>query len=109
MLGTLQRDEEWKALQITIATLQEEIEKLKSVNLEMAGRLEAAATSQETFRSQISSLKGINTTQQDDIGSLRTEIVEVKRKYGGLNAERVALQTQVLDLEVSLGLYRIVG
>jgi len=96
--------EEWKALQATIVTLQEEIEKLTSENLDMTGRLEASAASHEAFRSQVSSLKDANTAQQDDIKSLRAKLVEAKDKYDRLivdsNAERAALQVQVLDLEV---------
>jgi len=96
--------EEWKALQATIVTLQEEIEKLKSENLDMTGRLEASAASHEAFRSQVSSLKDANVAQQDDIKSLRAKLVEAKDKYDRLiidsNAERAALQIQVLDLEV---------
>ena len=100
--------EEWKALQSTIDTLQDEIKKLKSENLEVTGGLEAAEASQEAFRSQVSSLKEVNTTQQDDIKSLRAELAEAKDKYDRLlvnsNAEKAALQLQVLDLEVCLEL-----
>ncbi|KAF9641940.1 hypothetical protein BDM02DRAFT_3124979 [Thelephora ganbajun] len=96
--------EEWKALQTTISTLEEKTEKLKSENLETVGRLEAAAASQEAFRSQVSSLREVNTTQQDDIKSLRAELTEVKGKHDRLlvesNAERASLQVRVLDLEV---------
>ena len=96
--------EEWKALQGTIVTLQEEIKNLKSENLEMVEGLEGAEASQEAFRSQVSSLKEVNTTQQDDIKSLQAELAEVKEKYDGLlansNAERTAFQIQVSNLEV---------
>ena len=98
--------EEWKALQTTIATLREEDEKLKSRAREIAGRLVTAEASQEAFRSQVTSLKEVNTTQQDDIKSLRAELSGVKDKYDRLAvdsiAEKAALQTQVLDLEVRL-------
>ena len=98
--------EERKALQNTIATLQEEIEKLKSENIETVEGLKAAEASQEAFRSQVSSLKEVNTTQQANIKSLRAELTETKDKHNQLtmnsNAEKVALQTQVLDLEVCL-------
>ena len=97
--------EERKALQATVAALQEENEGLKLENLEVTGRLEAATASQEAFRSQVSSLKETNTTQQNNVQSLRAELVETKDKYSrfvvGSNAERAALQIQVLDLEVS--------
>ena len=96
--------EERKALQATIDALREENEGLKSENLEVMGKLEAAIASQEAFRSQVSSLKEVNTTQQDDIKSLRVELVEAKGQCDRLivdsNAERAALQIQVLDLEV---------
>ena len=94
------KSEEWKDLQNTIATLEEEIKKLKSENLELTKGLELA----EAFRSQVSSLKAINATQQDDIESLRVEFAEVKEKYDRLmvdsNVEKAALQIRVLDLEV---------
>jgi len=101
--------EEWKALQDTVATLQEEIEKLKTENLDMARGLEASAGSQEAFCSQVSSLKEVNVTQQDDIKSLRAELIEAKGKYDRLvvdsNAEKAVFQTRVLDLEVRLGFH----
>ena len=101
---TSQRDKE---LQTTIAALQEEIEKLKSENLEMAGRLKVAAASREESSSQIPSLTEVDTTQQHDIKPLRPELAEAKDKHNQLvadsNAERTALQIQVLDLEVGLG------
>ena len=98
------KSEGGKALQATIAALREEIEKLKSENFEVTGKLEVAAASRETFRSQVSSLKEANTTQQDDIKSLRAELVETKEKYNRFvvnsNAEITALQIRVFDLEV---------
>jgi len=105
--------EEWKALQNTIATLQQEVEKLKSDNLEVTEGLEAVEASREAFRSQVASLKEINATQRGDIESLREELTEVKDKYNRLlvdsNAEKATLQVQVLDLEVRLGLRLIAG
>jgi len=98
--------EEWKTLQATIVTLREENEKLKLETREAAGKLEAAEASQEAFRSQVSSLREVNTTQRDDIESLRAELVETRDKYDRLvvssNAEKAALEAQVLDLEVRL-------
>jgi len=98
--------EEWKALQTTITILQEENDKLKSTNREMMGKLAAAEASQEAFRSQVSSLKEVYTAQQDDIKSLQEELVEARGRYDRLvvdsNAEKAALQIQVLDLEVGL-------
>jgi len=95
--------EEWKALQNTIDALQDEIKKLKSENVEVTEGLEGAEASREAFRSQVSSLKEVNATQQDDIKSLRAELAEAKDKYDRLlvdsNAEKAALQVQVLDLE----------
>ena len=104
---------EWKTLQATIVTLQEENEKLKSENHEMARELRAVEASQGAFCSQVSSLKEVNTTQQDDIRSLRADLAEAKDKYNRLvvdsNAEKAALQVQVLDLEVGLGSYLVSG
>lgn len=101
--------QEWKALQNTITTLQEEIEKLKSENLEATEGLEVAEASREAFRSQVSSLKEANATQQDDIKSLRAELTEARYEYNQLlvnsNTEKAALHVQVLDLEVRLELY----
>ena len=98
--------EEWKALESTISRLQEEVDKLKPENLEMAEKLGAATASQEAFRSQISALKEVNTSQQDDIKSLREELLEAKSNYDRLlvdsNAEKAALQSRVSDLEVRL-------
>ena len=98
--------EECKALQDTVAALQEEVEKLKSENFEMAEGLEAAEASLEAFRSQVSSLKDVNTSQEGDIKSLWEELVETKEKYDRLavdsDAERTTLQDLVLDLEVRL-------
>ena len=100
--------EEWKALQNTITILQGDIEKLKSENREVTEGLEATEASREAFRSQVSSLKEVNATQQDDIKSLRAELTEAKEKYDRLlvnsNSEKAALQAQVLDLEVRLEL-----
>ena len=102
---------EWKTLQATIITLQEENEKLKSENREMAERLEVVEASQGAFRSQVSSLREVNTTQQDDIKSMRAGMTEAKEKYNRLvvdsNAEKAALHVQVLDLEVGLESYLI--
>ena len=47
--------EEWKALQNTTAALQEEVEKLKSENIEIVERSKASVDSQEAFRSRLSS------------------------------------------------------
>ena len=98
--------EEWKTLQHTIATSQEEIKKLKSENLGMAEGLEVAKASQEAFRSQVTSLKGVNTSQENGIKSLQAELTDTKEKYDRLevdsNAEKTALRNLVLDLEVCL-------
>ena len=98
--------EEWKALQTTITALREENEKLRLEAREIAEKLEVAGASQEAFRSQIASLKEVNTTQQDDIKSVRAELSGAKDKYDRLkvdsDAEKAALEAQVLDLEVRL-------
>ena len=96
--------EEWKTLQTTIAELREENGELKSENFGVTGKLEAAVASQEAFRSQVLSLKEINTTQQDDIKSLRAELTEAEDNYDRFmvdsNTEKASLQVQVSDLEV---------
>jgi len=98
--------EEWKALQDTIAALREENEELKSETREMAGKLEAAEASQEMFRSGVSSLKGANTTQQEEIKTLRAEFSEARDKYDRIvvdsSVEEAALKAQISDLEVGL-------
>ena len=76
--------EEWKGLQNTIVPLQKEIGKLESENLEVTEGLEAAEASREAFRSQVSSLKEVNATQENDIESLRAELVEAKERYDRL-------------------------
>ena len=100
--------EEWKALQNAITTLEEEIEKLKSENIELTKGLDSA----EAFRSQVSSLRAVNATQQDNIESLRVEFTETKETYDRLvvdsNAEKATLQIRVLDLEVCLDLCLII-
>ena len=97
--------EEWKTLQVTISALREENEKLNRETREVVGKLAAAEASQEAFRSQVLSLKEVNTTQQDDIESLRAELVEAEdqcdRLVADSNAERAAFQIRVLDLEVN--------
>ena len=97
---------EWEALQNTVSTSQEEIDKLKSENAEMAEGLKAATGSQEAFRFQVSSLKEVNTTQENEIKSLRAEVIEAREKHDQLmvdsNAEKTALQIRILDLEVRL-------
>ena len=96
--------EEWTVLQATVAALREENKELRSENVEVAGKLEAATASQEAFRAQVSSLREVNVTQQEDIKSLRSELVEAKEKYDRFTAdsimERAALRGPVLDLEV---------
>ena len=72
---------EWNTLQTTIAALREENKKLKSETHEMAERLEAAEASQDSFCSQISSLKEVNAAQQDDIKSLWAELFKAGDKY----------------------------
>ena len=60
------------------------------------------------FRSQVSTLKAVNATQQDEIRSLQVESTEAKEKYDRLmvdsNAEKAALHIRVFDLEVCLRL-----
>ena len=98
---------EWKSLQDTITALQEENEKLRSEVHGMKGRLEAAEASQEEFRSQVSSLGEVNTTQEEEINSLRAQVSEAQHKYNRLaedsNAEVAALKAQISDLQVGVG------
>ena len=98
--------EEWRALENTISTLQEEISNLKPENLKMTKDLVAATASLEAFRTQVASLKEVNSQQQQDINSLRAELRESKDKYSrlmeGSNAERVAFQGKISDLGVCL-------
>ena len=105
--------EEWTALQTTVATLREENEKLKSENFEVTGKLEVAVASQEAFQSQVSSLRELNVTHQDDIKSLRSELSEAEEKYdqfvGSSNAERAAFQIQLFDLEVGTHIWSRIG
>ena len=72
--------EEWIAFQATAATLREESEKLKSENLEVAERLGATTASQEALRSQVSSLREVNATRQDNANFLQSEFAVVKKK-----------------------------
>ena len=78
--------------------MQEETEKSRLDNLGAVGELEAGAVSQEGFRFQGLCLGKANATQQGDIGTLQTELAVMADS----NAKRVALQIQVLDLEVGL-------
>jgi len=98
--------EERKVLQNTIVTLQDGISKLKSENLGMAKGLEVARASQEALHSQVSSLKDVNTSQENDIESLRAELFETKERYDRLtvdsDAENATLRSLVSDLEVRL-------
>ena len=55
------KSEEWKALRNTTVALREEVRKLKSENIEIVEGSKASVDSQEAFRSQISSLKQVNT------------------------------------------------
>jgi predicted RNase H-like nuclease (RuvC/YqgF family) len=104
--------DEWKTLENTIATLQEEVDRLKPENFEMAKSLEAVAASQEAFRSQVSTLKEVNATQLGDIKTLRTELFEARRRHDqllvGSNSERETFQTRISELGVSLKEYLIV-
>ena len=99
--------EERKALENTISTLQGEIDKLRPENVKMTEGLEAATASLEAFRSQVISLKEVNVAQQQDINSLRAELLEYKDKHSRLvedsKAEKDALRVTISDLEVRLG------
>jgi chromosome segregation ATPase len=96
--------EDWKARQNNTNALREANEWPRSENHEMVLKLEAAEVLQETFRSQISSLKQACTTQQDEIKALRRELLEGKDAYDrlvkNLNAEKAAHKVWISDLEV---------
>lgn len=96
--------EERKALQEVITTLLEENQKLKSETRGMVRELRATEVSQEVLRSRAFSLKEANTSQLDNISSLRGELVQVEDEYDRFmadsGAERAALRVEVLDLEV---------
>ena len=98
--------EEWKALENTLSTLQEENDRLRPENLHIAERLTAAAASLEAFRFQVTSLKEVNVAQQHDIDSLRAELLESKEESNRLvrnsNAESDALRSIISDLQVCL-------
>ena len=94
------------------STLQGEIDELRSENLKMIMDLEAAAASLGAFRSQVVSLEEVNVAQQQEINSLREELLESKDKHSRLvedsKAEQDALRSTISDLEVSLGLCLII-
>jgi chromosome segregation ATPase len=96
--------EEWKALEHTISTLQEDIDKLKPENLKMTKNLEVATASLDAFRSQVASLKEVISQQQRDLDSLRADQSESKVKCNrlvkDLNAERDNFQSTMTDFAV---------
>ena len=97
--------EEWKALQATVSTLREKNDKLESENCDMAGKLEAAASSQDAFRTLVATLKEDVKYQQDGFRSLMEQYAKGNDRYARLAAEsaaeKAAFQAQVLDLEAS--------
>ena len=105
--------EEWKALEKMISTQQEEIDRLKPENVKMTESLEAATASLEAFRSQVASLKEVNVAQQQEINSLRTELLESKDQHIRLvedsDAEKDALRSTISDLEVCSVSYLILA
>jgi predicted RNase H-like nuclease (RuvC/YqgF family) len=98
--------DEWRSLRDTVAVLREENEKLKSEIREIAGKLEVAEAFQEILRSQVLSLKDLNTNREEEVKSLQEQVSEAQQKYDRLaedsNAEKAALKVQVSDLEVGL-------
>ena len=94
------------------STLQGEIDELRSENLKMIMDLEAAAASLGAFRSQVVSLEEAKVAQQQEMNSLREELLESKDKHSRLvedsKAEQDALRSTISDLEVSLGLCLII-
>jgi len=98
--------EERRALREIITRLLEENQKLKSETRGMVRKLRATEVSQEVFRSRASFIKEANTSQLDDVSSLRGELVQVEDEYDRFmadsGAERAALRVELLDLEVRL-------
>ncbi|KAF9781848.1 hypothetical protein BJ322DRAFT_249511 [Thelephora terrestris] len=96
--------EERKALEHTISTLQEDIDKLKPENLKMTKNLEVATASLDAFRSQVASLKEVISQQQRDLDSLRADQSESKEKckqlVKDLNVERDNFQSTTSDFAV---------
>jgi FtsZ-binding cell division protein ZapB len=107
--GSSADSEEWKALQDTIRLLREENDELKREAREMVRKMEMSEASQESLRSHVSSLDEANAAHQEDIKSLRVELVEIKEKYDRVatdsEAEKTTLKAQISDLEVSLELF----
>lgn len=105
--------EEWKALENNTSRLQEEVGGLKLENLGMTERLAEAAASLEAFRSQVVSLREVNSAREHQVNSLRAELIESREKYNRLlessNAERNTLQNLVSDHEVCFVPYPITG
>ena len=97
--------EDRKVLQATVAGLREKNDKLESENRDMAGKLEAAASSQEAFRTLVAALKEDVEDQQNGFRTLKEQYVEGNDRYNRLVAEsateKAVFQAQVLDLEAS--------
>ena len=97
--------EEWKSLQAIVATLREKIDELESENRDLVGKLGMAASSQEALRTQVAALKQETDNQQDGFRMLTLQCAEGNNRYDRLvaesTAEKMDLQAQILDLEVS--------
>jgi len=101
--------EDRKALQATVTALREKNDKLESENRDMAGKLEAAASSQEAFRALVAALKEDVEDQQNNFRNLKEQYAEGNHRYNRLveesTVERAAFRAQVLDLEASTGIW----
>jgi len=101
--------EDMEALQATVAALREKNDKLESENRDMAGKLEAAVSSQEAFRTLVAALKEDVEDQQNNFRNLKEQYAEGNHRYNQLveesTVERAAFQAQVLDLEASTGIW----
>lgn len=90
------KSEEWGTLRATITSSRDENEKLRSEAREVAEKLRVAEVSREAFCSQVSSLKEVNATQQNDIKHLWAALFGTEDKYDQLvvdsNARAAALQ-----------------
>ena len=94
-----------KTLQATVAALREKNDELESENHDMAGKSEAAAGSQEAFRTLVAALKEDVEDRQNGLRTLKEQYAEGNGRYSRLviesAAEKAVFQAQVLDLEAS--------
>ena len=107
-------NDEWKKkLHDSVSALREENRRLQSENREVVLKLEAVQASQEGSLSHISSLEQVNAAQQNEINSLRKELVEAKDSYEqvmkGWNVEKTAYLTRISGAEVGFSAFSAEG